>query len=162
MKLYRELFYQAFVLFTVICITFVAWDMGSSVLNSTSNFVNDVAQAAFSPLSESLHNYVIPTKDNHIMTIYIPAVLFVLATGGYSYVFLENLRLLRHHWNRSPVLKCLWLIWIAALFCIGIVTMILSIQLLLEGVLVALIGLTAYILILASFSWLYGVNTRKR
>lgn len=155
--------FQFFILLTILGLVFVAWDMSSVVLNSSpSNFINDTAQAVFAPLSGTIHSNITAAKNyTSIKTVLIPAIMFILCTGGFAYLILENLRLLRIHCDRIGILRFLWYLWGISLVVFSLLPFIFSIQLLLEGIVFAVVGIAAYIFLFAAFSWIYSIYYKR-
>ncbi|MDF2519711.1 MAG: hypothetical protein K0R84_339 [Clostridia bacterium] len=155
MKFAREFGFQCFVFVVLICLLLVGWDLSRPIINTeTAIRAEDVVECIVYPFTNTEDDNSgefdeISAPEFHFFTnIVIPITIYILCAGGMIYLLIENLRLLKVCSYQSAPGRFLWIVWLIVLGAAVLLPVIFGAQLIMKGVILAVIATVIFLLIL--------------
>ena len=158
MKFVKELFFQGLIVVVILGLIFVARDLSSPISVAFGNGSTlEAARKTIAPVGEILKDIaksslIYPDPDRNLFKkTLIPAVIYLLASGGSIYLLIENIRVFKIISASKPILRMLWGVWIIALMVMTAFPIVLGMALMFENLYMGIGWLTA----LAILSWAF-------
>lgn len=169
MKFLKEFSFQCFVFLVLLGLIFVGWDLSQPILNSEAQIqAEDVVECIVYPFTNAVDN-----KDNmpqpitepgfsFFFNIVIPIAIYIICAGGFVYLLIENLRILKACSYQSKIGRLLWILWLGVLGAAILLPILFGAQLVMKGLVLALIATVIFLLILSIISKLGNTSMKYR
>jgi hypothetical protein len=169
MKFLKELGFQCFVFIVLLSLIFVGWDLSQPIINSDAQIkADDVVECIVYPFTNAADNTGKDFQDtaepgfSFLFNIVLPITIYIICAGGFIYLLIENLRLLKACSYQSKIGKLLWFLWLGVLGMTILLPILFGAQLLMKGIILALIATAIFLLILSLISKLGGDHKKYR
>lgn len=169
MKFLKEFGFQCFVFLVLLSLIFVGWDLSQPILCSETQIeAKDVVECIVYPFANTVDDKDKPLKEiaapsfSFVFNILIPIAIYVICAGGFIYLLIENLRLLKACSYQSRIGKFLWILWLGILGAAILLPILFGAQLIMRGIILAIIATTIFLLMLALISRLGNSNKKYR
>jgi hypothetical protein len=167
MKLLKEIGFRCFILLVMLSLAFVAYDMSRPImLNNEAILTQDVINYFAQPFAELFNletkaNNNLPGKDyNFALNCLLPLIVYFTSIGGFTYLLIEDFKLLKIFSRQNRLARYIWILWIIILVGLTLIPVFFSLQLLMKGVILAVIA-TAIFLILISIIYRLSYKADK-
>jgi hypothetical protein len=154
MKLVKELSFRCFILLVMLSLAFVAYDMSKPVLlNEEEISSQDVAQCivlSFKAVFDTQGNGVsdLPNKDyNFTLNIFLPIIVYIASIGGFTYLLIEDFKILKTFSHQNKFARYLWTLWIIILIGLILIPIFFGLQLLMKGFVLAVIATAVFLIV---------------
>lgn len=169
MKFLKEFGFQCFVFLVLLSLIFVGWDLSQPIINSEAQIqAEDVVECIVYPFTNTADNVakgpqpIAEPGFSFFFNIVIPIAIYIVCAGGFIYLLIENLRILKACSYQSKIGKLLWMLWLGILGAAIILPIIFGAQLVMKGLILALIATAIFLLILSLISKLGSTDKRYR
>lgn len=159
MKFLKEFSFQCFVFLVLMSLIFVGWDLSQPILCSETQIeAKDVVECIVYPFANAVDdNGKIPPEASEpgfsfFFNILLPIAIYLICAGGFIYLLIENLRLLKACSYESKIGKVLWILWLGVLGASILLPILFGAQLVMKGLILALIATTVFLLMLSIIS----------
>lgn len=137
MKIIKEISFRFFVVLVMLGLAFVANDMSKPmVLKSNEIF------------SQYIINRMPIQGYDFIQDILLPLVVYLASIGGFSYLLIEDYRMLRSFSRSNKLARYIWCLWIVILICLLMIPIFFGLHMLLNGFALAIITTAVFLIIL--------------
>lgn len=166
MKTIKEVGYRCLILFVMISLTFVAYDMSKPALLSEDEMLNkntvECIVQSFSTLWDNKHEEVdrLPVHGyNFFSDMLLPVIIYLISIGGFIYLLIEDFKMIRLFTNKNRLAKYLWILWIILLICLILIPIFFGMQLIMRSFALAVTA-TAIFLILTAILYRLAANAK--
>ncbi|OGO78946.1 MAG: hypothetical protein A2Y23_02295 [Clostridiales bacterium GWB2_37_7] len=167
MKSLKELSFRCFILFVMLSLAFVAYDMSRPALQSENEMTaQDVVHYIVQPFqtqinADSKKASSLLNKDyNLLLNILLPIIVYIASIGGFMYLLIEDIKMLKTFSSQNKLARNLWCLWIIFLIGLILIPIFFGLQLLMKGIILAIIT-TAIFLILIGILYKFSYRTSK-
>lgn len=169
MKFLKEFGFQCFVFLVLLSLIFVGWDLSQPIINSEARIeAEDVVECIVYPFTNAVDSKdqaiqtVVEPSFSFFFNIVIPIVIYLICAGGFIYLLLENLRLLKACSYQSKAGKLLWFLWLGILGAAILLPILFGAQLVMKGIILAVIATAIFLLMLSIISKIGSPNKKYR
>ena len=162
MRFIREFCFQGFIMIVILGLIFVAWDLSNpQVLSFSKGNTLQAVSSAIAPVGEILKDIaksdlIDPRPDRGLFQkTLIPAIIYLLASGGSIYLLIENIRVFKIISASKPILRMLWGVWIIALMVMTAFPIVLGMALMFENLYMGIAWVIALVILSWSFVFLF-------
>lgn len=165
MKVIKEFGFRCFVIVVMLSLAFVAWDMSRPVVLSESEIlVEDVVECLVQPFSSVFDDTTQSVEQaapsfNFIWNALLPIIIYIVSIGGFMYLLIEDLKLLKSFSRQNKAARFFWRLWIIILIVMALIPVFFGMQLLMKGFVLAVIATAVFLLAIAI---LYKLSYNKK
>lgn len=137
MKFIKEFSFRFFIVLVMLSLVFVANDMSKPIIfKGNEIFAQDMLSR-------------IPIQGtDFILNILLPLLVYIVSIGGFSYLLIEDFKMLKSFSRSNKLARYVWSLWIIILICLLLIPIFFGFHMLINGFALAVITTAVFLIIL--------------
>lgn len=137
MKFLKELSFRFFIILVMLSLVFVANDMSKPIISKGNEI-----------FAQDMLNRIPLQGSDFILNILLPLLVYIVSIGGFSYLLIEDYKMLKTFSRSNKLARYIWSLWIIILICLLLVPIFFGLNMLINGFALAVIITTVFLIIL--------------